>query len=151
SHPIHPMLVALPLGLWIGSWVFDVLGSASGNSFLWAASFYCAVGGICGALLAAVPGAIDWLIVVPPNSSAKKRGAIHGSLNVLILIAFRVIASGRGSAANPADGIELTISTIAIVTLAISGWLGGALAYRNQIGVDRRYAGAGQLKERTLD
>src|SRR5215813_14103748 len=151
SHPIHPMLVAFPIGLWIASWIFDILGSIRDSNYLWAASFYCAVFGICGALLAAVPGAIDWLTVVPPNSSAKNRGAIHGSLNVLILIAFLVIAFRRGSAANPADGIELTISTIAIVTLGISGWLGGTLAYRNQIGVDRRYAGAGQLKERTLD
>ena len=55
SHPIHPMIVALPLGLWIGSWVFDVLGSMRGSSYLWAASFYCAIFGIIGALLAAVP------------------------------------------------------------------------------------------------
>ena len=34
--------------------------------------------------------------------------------------------------------------------LGISGWLGGTLVYRNQIGVDHRYAGAGQMKERTL-
>src|SRR5438874_5389681 len=120
SHPIHPMLVALPLGLWIGSWIFDVIGAISGNAYLFAASFYSAVAGIVGALLAAVPGAIDWLTVVPPNSSAKKRGAIHGSLNVLILIAFLVIAFRRGGAANPADGVELTISTIAIVVLGIS-------------------------------
>ena len=151
SHPIHPMLVALPIGLWIGSWVFDILGSIRNSSSLWAASFYCAIFGIVGALLAAVPGAIDWLTVVPPNSSGKKRGAIHGSLNVLVLIAFLVIAFRRGGAANPADGIELTISTIAIIVLGVTGWLGGTLAYRNQIGVDRRYAGAGKLKERTLD
>ena len=49
SHPIHPMIVALPLGLWIGSWVFDVLGSMRGSSYLWAASFYCAIFGIIGA------------------------------------------------------------------------------------------------------
>lgn len=151
SHPIHPMLVAFPIGLWIASWVFDILGSVRGSTYLWAASFYCAIFGIVGAVLAAVPGAIDWLTVVPPNSSAKKRGAIHGILNVLILVAFIVIVFRRGSATNPDDGSELTISTIAIIALGFSGWLGGTLAYRNQIGVDRRYAGAGQLKERTLD
>src|SRR5215470_5412806 len=100
SHPIHPMLVALPIGLWIGSWIFDVIGAASGNSYLLAASFYCAVAGIVGAVCAATAGAIDWLTVVPPNSSAKRRGAIHGSLNVLILTAFLVMAFRRGSSAN---------------------------------------------------
>jgi nitrite reductase/ring-hydroxylating ferredoxin subunit/uncharacterized membrane protein len=145
------MLVAFPIGLWIASWIFDILGSIRDSNYLWAASFYCAIVGIIGALLAAVPGAIDWLTVVPPSSSAKRRGAIHGSLNVLVLIAFLVIVFRRGGATNPAGGIELTISTIAIVVLGFSGWLGGTLAYRNQIGVDRRYAGAGQLKERRLD
>src|SRR2546421_11480527 len=111
SHPIHPMIVALPLGLWIGSWVFDVLGSMRGSSYLWAASFYCAIFGIIGALLAAVPGAIDWLPVVPPNSSAKKRGARHGSLHVLILLALVVIAFRRGGGTDSAGSSELATQT----------------------------------------
>jgi nitrite reductase/ring-hydroxylating ferredoxin subunit len=31
-----------------------------------------------------------------------------------------------------------------VVLLVISGWLGGTLAYRNQIGVDHRYANKGK-------
>ena len=151
SHPLHPMLIIFPLGLWIVSWIFDVIGVLSGNNLLTAASFYCAVAGIFGAVFAAAAGTVDWATVVPPNSSAKKRGALHGILNVLVLIAFLVICFRRGHAANPVDGIELTISTIAIAVLGVSGWLGGTLSYRNQIGVDRRYAGAAQLKERTFD
>ncbi len=151
SHPLHPMLVVLPLGLWIGSWVFDIIAISSHDAMLGAASFYCAIAGIVGAACAAIAGTIDYFAVVPPQSSAKKRGAVHGILNVCVLLAFLVIAIRRGHAASPPTGLELTIGTLAIAALAVSGWLGGTLSYRNQIGVDRRYANAGQLKERTLD
>jgi nitrite reductase/ring-hydroxylating ferredoxin subunit len=40
---------------------------------------------------------------------------------------------------------------IGVVIVAISGWLGGTLVYRNQIGVDRRYASAGKFKTRTIE
>src|SRR6185437_1320443 len=33
----------------------------------------------------------------------------------------------------------------------VSGWLGGTLSYRNQIGVDHRYANAGKFRERRLE
>lgn len=40
---------------------------------------------------------------------------------------------------------------IGVVILGFSGWLGGTLVYRNQIGIDRRYASAGKLKTRTIE
>ncbi|PYS20258.1 MAG: hypothetical protein DMF72_21645, partial [Acidobacteria bacterium] len=117
------MLIVLPLGLFIGSWIFDLIGKATNNELLWAASFYCGVAGIIGGFCAAIPGVIDWISVVPPRSSAKNRGLLHGGLNTLVLIAF----------------------------IIISGWLGGTLSYRNQIGVDHRYANAGTYKERQIE
>ena len=151
SHPIHPMLVVMPIGLLIGSWIFDLIGKATNNELLWAASYYCAIAGIIAGFCAAIPGLIDWFSVVPPKSSAKNRGLLHGGLNVLVLAAFIVIAVHRSSAIEEPRGFELGLMTIAVVVLGISGWLGGTLAYRNQIGVDHRYANAGQFKERELD
>ena len=151
SHPIHPMLVVLPLGLFIGSWVFDLIGKTRNNELLWAASYYCAIAGIVGGFMAAVPGIIDLFTVVPPRSSAKSRGLLHGGLNTLVLIAFIVIAFHRTSAIAEPGGFELGLMTIAILALGVSGWLGGTLAYRNQIGVDHRYANAGTWKERQLE
>ena len=37
SHPIHPMLVAFPIGLWIGSFAFDIAAIAEGDPSLAAA------------------------------------------------------------------------------------------------------------------
>ena len=151
SHPIHPMLIVLPLGLFLGSWIFDLTGKATNNELLWAASYYCGIAGIVGGFCAAIPGVMDWIGVVPPRSSAKKRGLLHGGLNTLVLIVFIIIAARRSSAIAEPGAFELGLMTLAIATLVISGWLGGTLSYRNQIGVDHRYANAGTWKERSLE
>jgi nitrite reductase/ring-hydroxylating ferredoxin subunit/uncharacterized membrane protein len=145
------MLIVLPLGLFLGSWIFDLIGKATNNELLWASSYYCAIAGIVGGFCAAIPGVVDWFSVVPPRSSAKNRGLLHGGLNTLALIAFIIVAVRRYSATAEPGAFELGMMTIAVIVLGISGWLGGTLTYRNQIGVDHRYANAGSWRERTLD
>ena len=138
SHPIHPMLVVFPHGLFFGSWIFDLIGKATSKEQLWAASFYCTIVGLVGGFCAAIPGLIDWFTV-------KRRGLIHATLNTLVLIAFLIIAVHRpGSTAEP-GAFELVLMTLAVIVLGISGWLGGTLSYRNQIGVDHRYANFQQM------
>jgi nitrite reductase/ring-hydroxylating ferredoxin subunit/uncharacterized membrane protein len=149
SHPLHPMLVAFPIGLWVAAFIFELVGRNNPN--LWAAGFYCVIGGCVGAVLAALPGALDWLTVVPPESTAKRRGLIHGGLNTLDLLLFIYIAYRLGSPDVQPDGTTLVLMGIGVVVLGISGWLGGTLVYRNQIGIDHRYAGAGKFKSRTLE
>ena len=104
-----------------------------------------------GAVLAAAAGVIDFLYTVPPESSAKNRGLLHGGLNSLVLLLFIYVAYRLGSPSAAPDGATLLLMGIGVVILAISGWLGGTLVYRNQIGIDRRYASAGKLKTRTIE
>ncbi|HEV2117727.1 MAG TPA: DUF2231 domain-containing protein [Terriglobales bacterium] len=151
SHPIHPMLVAFPIGLWVGSFAFDVAAIAQGDPSLAAAGFYAIIGGCAGAVLAAVAGATDLFGVVPARSSARTRGYIHGLLNVAALVLFIVVAAGRGGAGAMPDGFSILLSGIGLVLILISGWLGGTLVFRNQIGVDHRYANAGRWRERRLE
>jgi uncharacterized membrane protein/nitrite reductase/ring-hydroxylating ferredoxin subunit len=150
SHPLHPMLIAFPIGLWVTSLAFDLFGVALRDPALWSAGFYTAVGGCVGAALAAVPGVIDLFSVVPPKSSAKARGLIHGGVNTLVLIIFVAELVYRAQPETQPDRIALLASVIGLCLLAYSGWLGGTLVYRNQIGVDHRYASAGKWRERTL-
>ena len=102
------------------------------------------------AACAAVAGTIDLFGVVPDRSSARKRGYMHGGLNALVLLLFIYIAWRRGGPAQMPNGISLVLSAIGVTAVLISGWWGGTLVYRNQIGVDHRYAGAGQWKQREL-
>jgi nitrite reductase/ring-hydroxylating ferredoxin subunit/uncharacterized membrane protein len=145
------MLVAFPIGLWIIAFIFDLIAVARGDAALRAAAFYCVIAGCAGALVAAIAGAWDWFTIVPPRSSAKSTGLLHGSLNLLVLILFIWVAARRGDAAAEPDKITLFVMGIGVIILGVSGWLGGTLVYRNQIGVERHYAGAGTLKLRSFD
>src|SRR5690348_7249457 len=61
-HPIHPMLVPIPIGLWIFSFVCDLFHAGGATAEAWTTvAFYTMAGGIIGALLAALPGLIDLL------------------------------------------------------------------------------------------
>ena len=150
SHPIHPMLVSFPIGLWTGSFVFDLIGKAWGNTSLSAAGFYAAIAGCIGAVLAAFAGVIDLFGTVPPNSSARGRGYLHGGINTIALLIFILVAWRRGGADAVPDNVSLLLSFLAVVGIAVSGWLGGTLVYRNQIGIDRRYANAKSVLERDV-
>ena len=145
------MLVSLPIGLWVGGFVFDLLADAGVEPRLSAAGFFCTIAGCVGAVLAAIPGALDLFGAVPPHSSARRRGYIHGSLNVLALLVFATVAWHRGNAYETPDRFSLLLSATGMLLIAISGWLGGTLVYRNQIGVDHRYANSTKLLERSFD
>lgn len=151
SHPIHPMLVAFPIGLFITSLIFDLLGSQRGIAALWSAGWYCVIAGLCFSVAAAVPGVIDLFSVVPPDSSGRNRGYKHAVLNLGMIAVFIAVAAHRGDAATQPDGMSLMLSAIGVGLLIVSGWLGATLVYRNQIGVDHRFANAGKSRSVVLE
>ena len=60
GHPFHPILVPLPIGLWIFSIVSDFIFKFGWGGEVWNdVAFYTLAGGIVGALIAALPGFID--------------------------------------------------------------------------------------------
>jgi uncharacterized membrane protein/nitrite reductase/ring-hydroxylating ferredoxin subunit len=149
SHPLHPILGAFPIAFFIGTLLFDVLGWLQNNDAYWRTGMHLEITGILSALLAAVPGIIDYFFIVPPKSSGKKRATQHGILNISMVIIFIIIwFYRRNNSASPY--VILSIETIGVILLGISGWLGGTLVHRNQIGVDHRYAAAGKWKEKYL-
>ena len=54
NHPVPPMLVGVPIGLWIFSLVADVLRRITGDSSWEFVALYTMAGGIVGAVIAAV-------------------------------------------------------------------------------------------------
>ncbi len=144
------MLVVFPIALWVAGFAMDLIGRGVGEESIWAAGWYTQLGGCVGALAAAVVGTIDLFSVVPPRSSARNRGYTHALLNVCALGLFVAVLALRGNATAPPTGLSLLLGGIGVVLIAYSGWLGGTLVYRNQIGVDHRYANAGEWRERTI-
>jgi uncharacterized membrane protein/nitrite reductase/ring-hydroxylating ferredoxin subunit len=144
GHPIHPILIPFPIAFLIGTLLFDVLHLISGNKSYWQTGEYLEIAGIVSALIAAIPGVIDYFKTVPPNSSGKKRAATHGLINISLVVIFAIAYVLRN---NSTVVLIIGLEAIGVIMLFISGWLGGTLAYRNQIGVDIRYAGAGKWNE----
>src|SRR5207237_6711011 len=65
SHPIHPMLVAFPIGLWIPSFILDLLGRATGDQLYWQAGFIAIIGGCIAAVIVGMGGPLHLLCTVP--------------------------------------------------------------------------------------
>ena len=132
-HPIHPMLVPIPIGLWIFSFVCDltfVLGS--GVSLWFTLAFWTMIGGLIGALIAAIPGVIDMLSL---SGNIKRLALTHMALNVTIVVLYAINIGTRIDGGGIA-GVPLALSIIAIVLLAVSGWLGGHMVYVHRVAVD---------------
>jgi nitrite reductase/ring-hydroxylating ferredoxin subunit len=102
------------------------------------------------AVAAAIAGTLDLLSVVPPNSSARRRGIKHAILNVLALLLFISVAAYRGGPLARPDQTSFILSGIGVFCLLVSGWLGGTLVFGNQIGVDRRFANAAEWRTVTV-
>src|SRR5215204_5484644 len=88
GHPIHPMLVAVPIGLWIFSLVCDLVHVSGALGDSWnIVALYTLAGGIAGALLAAVPGFIDMLSLPWP---IKRTALIHMGINLTVVALYAV-------------------------------------------------------------
>src|SRR5262245_15976342 len=134
NHPIHPMLIAFPIALWIFSLVCDVIYHAGSNNILWKdIAFYSMAGGIIGALLAAIPGFVDYLSLT--DSHVKKVATTHMVLNLVVTALYIFNLGIRYNASPTSDMFGVALSVTAIVILAVSGWLGGRLVYEHRVGV----------------
>jgi uncharacterized membrane protein len=132
KHPIHPMLVAIPIGLWIFSLICDLVLVFGGTSENWAiVARYTMVGGIVGALIAAVPGFIDMLALPQP---VKRIALLHMSINltVVALYVVNVYLRRRGIE----SGAPVWLSAISVALLGVSGWLGGKMVYVHGVAVE---------------
>jgi uncharacterized membrane protein/nitrite reductase/ring-hydroxylating ferredoxin subunit len=150
SHPLHPILIAFPIAFFTGTFAFHIIGWLAGKPELLRTAYYLNLAGIGFALLAAIPGFIDFLYTVPPKSSGKKRAAKHGIINVIMLLCFTIAFFYRRNEGSN-DIMVALLEIIGVSLMVIAGWLGGTLVYRNQIGVDIRYANAGKWNEASFD
>src|SRR5438067_1111709 len=82
GHGIHPILIPFPIAFIYGAFVFDAAGMAAGRPGWWITGRHLAIAAVVMAVLAAVPGLIDYLTVVPPKSSAKARATKHLAINL---------------------------------------------------------------------
>jgi nitrite reductase/ring-hydroxylating ferredoxin subunit/uncharacterized membrane protein len=138
------MLVVFPLAFFCGAFVFDLAGLFCEESVFHAFAYYLCCAGAVMAVVAAVPGVIDYIKVIPPRSSASRRATTHALLNCTVLLTFVAVIFLRRKGFGP---FILVSEFIATVLMIVASWQGGTLVHRNQIGIDHRYAAAGKWKE----
>jgi nitrite reductase/ring-hydroxylating ferredoxin subunit/uncharacterized membrane protein len=151
GHPIHPALIPFPFAFLYGALFFDLAGRLAERPSWWTTGAHLSLVGIVAALVAAVPGFIDYFNTVPPNSSGRRRATRHMLANLGAVALFVVAWVARGPAEAVPGVAVLALEAIGVGLLTVGGWMGGVLVNRNQIGVDHRYARAGKWKEEAVE
>ena len=134
GHPIHPMLVPIAIGGFVLSFAADLICLATGNGNPWNMfAYYAMIGGILGALAAAIPGLIDLLSL--PAGYTKSVAVKHMSINLFVVAIYVCNAWLRSG--NPQSlKLPMLLSLITVLLLLVSGWLGGKMVFEAGVGVD---------------
>jgi uncharacterized membrane protein len=133
GHPIHPILVTVPIGAWTASLVFDI-GShvAASPGFLAQGSLWLIAVGVIGALAAACAGFLD-LLAIPGGTRAFGTALVHMSLNLAVTAGYAAGFAWRYGGYHHPGSVppgQIALSAVSLAVLAVSGYLGGKLAYR---------------------
>lgn len=134
GHPIHPMLVPVPIVCFVGAFVTDLAYWRTAAVQWETFSIWLLTVGLAVAVLAVMAGLIDFL------GSRRIRGLgsawVHVGGNVIALVLSVVNAfvhSRDGYTAVVPLG--LILSGTVVVILAVTGWMGFAMVFRHRVGV----------------
>ena len=139
GHPLHPLLVHLPIGLFTLSFLFDLANRlVEPERWLVQAAFYTLVLGLLSGVVASLFGVIDWADI-RADHPGKKTANTHILLNLFMLGLYFLSAWLRLGALdnNQVPLVPLALSFVALAVLFLSGYLGGRLVYDDGIGVGR--------------
>ena len=134
KHPIHPMLVPLPIGLLTAAAASDIGFWLTGDRFWARASRWLIGGGLATGGSAALFGLTDFVTLSRPRE--RPEGWLHAIGNVVVLalsaVSLRLRLTDEQRAIVPWG---LALSALSATILAVTGWLGGELSYRYKVGV----------------
>ncbi|MET8412387.1 DUF2231 domain-containing protein [Streptomyces sp. NPDC005195] len=122
GHPVHPVLVQVPIGCWLSAAVLDAV--PTGRS---APTLLTAVG-LAGITPAALAGWVDWAELPPEQARV---GLAHAVTNTVAVVFFSASLATR-LRGRPGKGKLWSLGGLAAV--AVSGALGGHIAYRRVTG-----------------
>lgn len=135
GHPLHPIFVTIPVGLWSFSPFCDLIYHLGWGSVSWkAAALYCLAGGLVGAVPAIITGLIDFTGITDPVT--RRVAIFHLAMNFLTLPFITVSIGLRWNEAAPTFSLlPVVISFVGVLLVSLSGWLGGELVSTYGVGV----------------
>ena len=140
KHPLHPIVVHIPVALWPGALLFDGISRMGiGGNAVVQLSFYSIGFGLLAALVAVPTGVLDWS-AIKKEKPAWKVGLYHMAINLVVALLFAInlglriedFQTSRSVAAAP-----LLLSVIGTVMLLGGAYLGGLMVYEHGTGVGR--------------
>ncbi|MCW3798512.1 DUF2231 domain-containing protein [Sphingomonas sp. BN140010] len=133
GHPLHPMLIPLPIASFIGALATDVVGKVTGDPAWARASKWLLGTGLVTALGAAATGLTDYL---GDERVAEIPAATYHMVANLSLVGIEAVnLTWRLVSDEDAPAGAIWLSAAAAGLVGYSGWLGGELSYRHRVGV----------------
>jgi uncharacterized membrane protein len=134
GHPLHPILITLPIGFFAATFLFDLVYWWTQNPAFATGALWLLGAGLIGAVLAAVTGLIDFL--GDGRSRALSDAWLHAIGNVILvlvqLFSFYQRYRYGTSAVVP---LGLSLSVIAVLIMLFTGWKGGEMVFRYRVAV----------------
>jgi|SoiMethySBSTD1v2_1073268.scaffolds.fasta_scaffold884575_2 uncharacterized membrane protein len=139
-HPIHPILVTVPIGAFVCAAVGDVMYTARGLAQWFEFSRLAIAVGLLAAPLAAIAGLADYFGLSLPRPTRRK-ATFHLGLNIVALLFYAislVLRWNQPPHEGGSWGFAMTLATLGLAVLGASGWLGGQLVFEHHVGVVER-------------
>src|SRR5437762_7831084 len=138
-HPLHPMLVHFPIGLFLLSLSFELASLVFPSvPNLVRDSFYAMLLGVITALIAAVPGVVDYTDI-RSDHPAKRTATTHLTLNLIVVALYGINLGVRSSSlVDPKISFgSLILSVVGVALMSVSGYVGGRLVIEGGIRAGR--------------
>lgn len=132
GHPLHPLLVPIPIGLFVAALVSDIVFVAGGSDGWAEASRWLLGGGLAGALVAAVAGFTDF--AANPRIRELRDAWLHLFANLAVVLIEGVNLILRLPDTAVAGSFGIVLSAAAALLLVFSGWKGGEMVFRHGVG-----------------
>jgi nitrite reductase/ring-hydroxylating ferredoxin subunit/uncharacterized membrane protein len=139
GHPLHPLLVHFPIALFLLSLVLDAVTILIDSNSAWVqAAFWSLAFGVGMALLASVPGWIDFLDI-RGDHPAERLASTHMILNLTAVGLYSISLGFRAATlqASQTPWLPFGLSMVAFGLIAYSGHLGGKMIYDDGVAVGR--------------
>ncbi|MFI6783298.1 DUF2231 domain-containing protein [Micromonospora sp. NPDC050276] len=117
GHPIQPMLVTFPLGLFVSATVFDLTDVVGGPAFLGEVGYWTGVAALVAAALTAVAGMVDLWDV--PGDRTRRTAVAFNLVNAVMAAMFLLTCLVRSH--SPQRGASVAILVTELVALAVGG------------------------------